>query len=66
VMARYSGAARLINRYRAILDESGGPRAFESLFPVVDEALAEERPDPGTVEALAAFGLHRLWLDARG
>jgi hypothetical protein len=63
---RYSGAIRLVNRYRAIVAESGGPQAFESLVPAVVEALDEERPDPQTYEALAALGLLRRWRASLG
>ncbi len=38
-LAEYSGAVRLVNRFRAIIGESGGPQAFESLVPAVVEAL---------------------------
>ena len=57
----YSGAVRLVNRFRAIIDESGGSQAFESLVPAATEALDEERPDPDTFEALVARGLVHRW-----
>jgi hypothetical protein len=60
-LAGYSGAIRLVNRYRAIVEESGGPQPFESLVPVAMDALDEERPDPQTFEALVAPGLLRRW-----
>ena len=66
VTDRYSGAIRLVNRFRAIVDESGGPQAFHSLVPAVAEALVEERPDPQTFDAIAALGLHSRWRASLG
>ncbi len=60
-LAGYSGAVRLVNRFRAIVEESGGPQAFESHVPAVEEALDEERPEPETFEAIVALGLLRRW-----
>ena len=57
----YSGAVRLVNRFRAIIEESGGVQAFESLVPAAMEALDEGRPDPDTFEAIVARGLVHRW-----
>lgn len=62
----YSGAVRLVNRFRAIIDESGGSQAFESLVPAAMEALDEEHPDPDTFEAIVARGLVHRWRASLG
>ncbi len=64
--ANLAGAARLVNRFRVIVEESAGADTVPDLLSVADETLDHVPPDPMTVETLAALGLARFWRDARG
>jgi hypothetical protein len=60
VLEGYSGATRLLQRFRALVDDADGPETLEPRTHMAVEALEKEPPDPDTFEAIAALGLQRL------
>lgn len=64
--AQFAGAARQVNWFRVIVQESAGSSAFPGLLALANTTLDDVPPDPATFEALAALGLAGLWQEARG